>query len=171
MSIADGYIAEFDQEMANTRRLLECVTEEVLDFQPHPRSMTLARLAGHIAEMPDWGANTAEFDSLDIRPDCGPAFEPCFVSNVADMLELFDKNVATARAAIAAVSDEAMFAPWSLLAGGKPIFTMPRIAVLRTMILNHIIHHRAQLGVYLRINDIPIPGMYGPSADDLGPSS
>ena len=166
MRIAEGYILEFDPEIANTRRMLELVLEDVLDYQPHPKSMTLARLAGHIAEMGGWGTSTARLDSLDINPASGPPFKPYVATNTADLLDFFDKGIAGAREAILELSDEAMLKPWTLYSGGKELFTMPRIAVLRTMILSHLIHHRAQLGVYLRINDIPIPGMYGPSADD-----
>ena len=167
MRIAEGYLLEFDPETANTRRMLELVSEEVLDYQPHPKSMTLARLAGHIAETGGWGSSTAKLDSLDINPVSGPPFKPYVATKTADLLDFFDKGVAAAREAVLELSDEAMVKPWTLLSGGKELFTMPRIAVLRTMILSHMIHHRAQLGVYLRINDIPIPGMYGPSADDV----
>ena len=169
MRIADGLIIEFDAEMANTRRILELVPEGIPDYRPHPKSMTLSRLAGHIAEMAGWGTLTARQDSLDIAPADGPAMEPYFAQNTADLLEFFDKHTAAAREAILELSDEAMFKPWTLYSGGKTLFTMPRVAVLRTMILSHMIHHRAQLGVYLRINDVSIPGMYGPSADDPPP--
>ena len=169
MRIADGFIIEFDAEMANTRRILELVPEGIPDYKPHPKSMSLSRLAGHVAEMAGWGTSTARHDSLDIAPVDGPAMEPYFAIKTADLLEFFDKGTAVAREAILELSDEAMFTPWTLYSGGKKLFTMPRIAVLRTMILSHIIHHRAQLGVYLRIHDIPIPGMYGPSADDQPP--
>ncbi len=166
MTIAEVFLAEFDQEMRSTRRMLECIRADVLQFQPHPKSMTLARLAGHIAEMPEWGTNTAKLDSLDINPDCGPGLEPYSAINTTDLLAFFDKNVAAAHEAIGEVSNEGMHAVWTLLSGGTPLFTLPRIAVLKSMILNHIIHHRAQLSVYLRMEDITIPGMYGPSADD-----
>lgn len=170
MRIAEGYIIEFDAEMANTRRILELVPEALLDFQPHPKSMTMARLAGHIAEMGAWGTSTAKLDSLDISPVDGPALEPYFAERTADLVDFFDKGTAGAREAVLELSDEDMVKPWTLYRAGTELFTMPRIAVLRTMILSHVIHHRAQLGVYLRINDIPIPGMYGPSADDAPPS-
>ena len=170
MRIAEGYIIEFDAEMANTRRILELVPEALLDFQPHPKSMTLARLAGHIAEMAAWGTSTAQQDSLDISPPDGPEFESYFAKRTADLLDFFDKGTADARQAVLELSDEDMVKPWTLYRAGTELFTMPRIAVLRTMILSHVIHHRAQLGVYLRINDIAIPGMYGPSADDAPPS-
>ena len=166
MNLAQVFLAEFDQEMRNTRRMLECVPDDALDFKPHAKSMSMGRLAGHIAEMPGWGMHTAELEELDIRPPAGPAFVPFESSSRAATLEFFDSHVAGASEAIAKVSDEAMRAPWTLLMSGNPVFTMPRIAVLKSMVLNHIIHHRAQLSVYLRMRDVPIPGMYGPSADE-----
>ena len=168
MSIAQGFLAEFDPEMKNTRRMLELVPDDALDYRPHPKSMTMAELAGHVAEMAGWAALTAKLDQLDINPKGGPALEPCIATSRAMVVETFDRGVAAAREAVAAVSDEEMVKDWTLLQGGQTLFTMPRIAVLNTMILSHIVHHRAQLGVYLRMNDIPIPGMYGPSADEAG---
>ncbi len=170
MRIAEGYILEFDAEMANTRRMLELVPEGDLDYTPHPKSMSLGRLAGHIAEMAQWGTVTAEQDSFDISPAGGPASEPYCATDRHSLLEFFDKSAASARAAILDLSDEAMTKPWTLYRAGAELFKMPRIAVLSSMILSHIIHHRAQLGLYLRMNDIPIPGMYGPSADDAPPA-
>jgi uncharacterized damage-inducible protein DinB len=146
--------------------MLERVPDEALDYQPHPKSMSMGRLASHIAEMPGWGTNTAQLDELDLQPPKGPAYKPFEAGSRAMVLDCFDSGVAEVKDAIAKVSDEAMLKNWTLLMHGKPIFTMPRIAVLKTMVLSHIIHHRAQLGVYLRMNDVPIPGMYGPSADD-----
>ncbi len=167
MTIAQVFLAEFDHEMRNTRRMLECVPDEALDFKPHAKSMTMGRLAGHVAEMPGWGVHTAELDKLDIRPPGSPALEPFEAPSQKAALKLFDKHVADARQAIARVSDDAMRLPWTLLMTDRPVFTMPRITVLKSMVLNHIIHHRAQLSVYLRMNDVAIPGMYGPSADEM----
>ena len=157
---------EFDQEMANTRKILALVPEDRFDFAPHEKSMKLGYLAGHIADAPGWivpTVNTAEFD---IRPVVGPVYKPFEPQTRDELLSLFDKNVAAAQEAVGGAGDDDLTALWSLLAGGKTLFTMPRIAVLKSTVLNHIIHHRAQLGVYLRMNDVPIPGMYGPSADD-----
>ena len=167
MTTAEIFLAEFDQEMRNTRRMLERVPDEGLDYQPHPKSMSLGRLAGHIAEMPGWGKNTVELDELNLEPPADGKFEPHVAASREAVLEFFDASVADARSSIAKVSDERMQDPWTLLVRGKPMFTMPRIAVLKSMVLNHIIHHRAQLSVYLRLRDIPIPGMYGPSADEM----
>ncbi len=166
MAIAEAFVAEFDAELRNTRRMLERVSDSALDYQPHAKSMSLARLAGHVAEMPSWGIVTAQQPKLDISPESEPKHQPYIVTGRDAMLEFFDKHHAEAREVIGALSDEAMQEPWTLLVRGEPIFTMPRIQVLKSMVLNHMIHHRAQLSVYLRLNDVPIPGMYGPSADD-----
>lgn len=165
-SIATDLLAEFDREMRNTRRMLECVRDDILDFAPHPRSMTVGQLAGHMAEMIGWARLTVDLDEFDYAPPAEPPRRPFEPSTRASVLQSFDRNTAGAREAIARLSDEAMLAGWTLLEGGQPVFSMPRIEVLKRYLLNHIIHHRAQLGVYLRLNDIPVPGMYGPSADE-----
>lgn len=128
--------------------------------------MTLGRLAQHIAEMAGWGSITLTADSFDIAPVGQPPYQPPAIESVQQLLDNFDKGTAGLRAALAAASDESMMQPWSLISGGNTIFTMPRIAVLRSMIMNHLIHHRAQLGVYLRLNNVPVPSIYGPSADE-----
>ncbi|HVP47623.1 MAG TPA: DinB family protein [Bryobacteraceae bacterium] len=166
MAISQALLPEFDHEMSNTRKTLERIPENDLAWKPHPKSMTLGRLAGHVAEMPGWAVPTIAQDSLDIAPAGTPRPQGTVAQSRQHVLELFDKNVKDARAAIAAASDEQLMKPWSLLVGGKTIFTMPKIAVLRSMVMNHTIHHRAQLGVYLRLNNIPVPSIYGPSADE-----
>jgi uncharacterized damage-inducible protein DinB len=159
-------LPEFDQEMANTRKTLERVPFEKFTWKPHEKSMPMGRLAVHLAEMPGWSVETINKESLDVAPPGGPQYQPPEIKSREDLVALFDKNVAAGRVAIAGASDDELMKNWSLLAGGKTIFTMPRIAVLRSMVMNHIIHHRAQLGVYLRLNDVPVPGHYGPSADE-----
>ena len=166
MTIAENFLADFEVEMASTRRMLECIPDDGLEFQPHSKSMTLGRLAGHIAEMARWGADTAEVDELDIQPPTGDGYKPLTAESRVTVLEFFDRSVAEAAEAIGRVSDDGMRAAWTLKAHGTPIFTMPRITVLKRMVLSHIIHHRAQLSVYLRMNDVAVPGMYGPSADE-----
>jgi uncharacterized damage-inducible protein DinB len=166
MSIAQSMLPEFDHEMTTTRKVLECVPEGKGDWKPHPKSMTLGRLAGHLVELPGWGATTLTSTELDFAPVGGTAWSPTFFTTRAATLKLFDENVAIARAALQKVADADLMVPWSLKSGGKTLMTMPRIAVIRSMVMNHIIHHRAQLGVYLRLLDIAIPGSYGPSADD-----
>jgi uncharacterized damage-inducible protein DinB len=164
MALRDTILPEFDHEMATTRRTLERVPEGKPDWKPHDRSMPLSRLAGHIAELPMFGVIAFQGDSFDVRN--APSHEPTVMASRKQLLDLFDKNVATARAAIAKASDEDLHKTWTLLNGGKTMFSMPRIAVLRSMILSHLIHHRGQLSVYLRMNDVPVPSIYGPSADE-----
>ena len=168
MGLSQSLLPEFDQEMANTRKVLERVPEDRPDYKPHPRSMTLGRLAGHLAELPGWGGITLTSESLDIMPPGAPPRKAYVMTSRKEMLELFEKNVAEARAAIAAASDEDLAKSWTLLAGGRQVLTLPRSAVLRSFVLSHSIHHRAQLGVYLRLNDVPLPALYGPSADEGG---
>jgi uncharacterized damage-inducible protein DinB len=156
-------LPEFDQEMANTRKLLELVPEDKLDYKPHERSMTLGRLSGHTAEMAGWGTTVLTTESLELSGGQKP-FSP---KSRQELLATFDKGVADARAAIAAATDEDLAKIWTLSFAGKTVFSLPRSAVLRSMMMSHIIHHRAQLGVYLRLNEVEIPGMYGPSADEM----
>ena len=166
MAIAESFLPEFDHEMANTRKMLALVPDDKLDYTPHEKSMKMGRLSGHIAEMAGWGVDVVNTSELDVAPVDGPPHQPFIAGSRDELLAAFDKNVSAAKEAVAGASDEALITPWSLLAGGNNFFTMPRITVLKSMVLNHIIHHRAQLGVYLRLNDVPIPGMYGPSADE-----
>lgn len=166
MGMSDALVMEFDHEMATTRKSIERAPTEKLGWKPHEKSMTLGQLISHLAEIPGWGTATMRHDKLDLAPPDGPKWEPFQASSTADALTRFDKNVAAARAAIAGADDAAWMANWSLLTGGKTIMTMPRIACMRGFILNHNVHHRAQLGVYLRLNDVPVPSVYGPSADE-----
>jgi uncharacterized damage-inducible protein DinB len=166
MKISDSLLPEFDQEMANTRKTLERVPENKFGWKPHPKSSTLSALASHIATMPGWAVLTMQSESFDYAPPGGPAMQQPNLQSRKELLDAFDKGVSEARAALAAATDEQFLKPWSLLAGGKTQMTMPRIAVIRSFVLNHTIHHRAQLGVYLRLNDVAVPGMYGPSADE-----
>jgi uncharacterized damage-inducible protein DinB len=166
MAIRDGLLPDFDHEMATTRRTLERVPEDKADWKPHDTSMPMGRLAGHIAEMIGFGAVTFQGDSFDFRPPGAPPSQPTVMSSRKQLLDLFDKNVAATRAAIAKASDEDMHKVWTLMNGGKTFFAMPRVAVMRNMILNHVIHHRGQLSVYLRMNQVPVPSIYGPSGDE-----
>jgi uncharacterized damage-inducible protein DinB len=163
MPISEMLLPEFDQEMANTRKLLECVPDGKMDYKPHGKSMSLGRLAGHVAELPGWGTMTLTTEGLDIQP----GQEPYLAKSRQELLATFDKNVAEARQRLAATTDQEMGKTWSLTFAGKPVFAMPKAAVFRSSFMNHLIHHRAQLGVYLRLNEIAIPGMYGPSADEM----
>jgi uncharacterized damage-inducible protein DinB len=168
MSIAQALLPEFDHEMANTRKTLERIPENKLDFKPDPKSMTLGRLAGHIAEMPGWGGMTLSTDSLDIDP---ANFAGLIATSRAQVLAAFDKNIADTRAALAGASDADLMKPWTLSIKGNTLFSMPKIGVIRTMVMSHVIHHRAQFTVYFRMTGVPVPALYGPSADEGNPAS
>jgi uncharacterized damage-inducible protein DinB len=167
MGLADALLPEFDREMGVTRRLLERVPDGQFAWQPHPKSMTLGRLAEHLAELPQWVGATVMQTSLDLavarRPE---GYQP--PATRAAVLAMFDANVAAARGALTGRSDAELMAPWSLLRGEHTLFTMPKAGVLRAFVLNHIVHHRGQLSVYLRLRDVPLPSIYGPSADEQG---
>jgi uncharacterized damage-inducible protein DinB len=171
MTVGQSMLPEFDQEMQSTRKTLERCPDEKWGWKPHEKSGTVGWLAGHIAMMPGWTAVTLTTDQLDYAPVDGPAYQPPKTDNRKELLAVFDKNVADARAALAGVSDAEMMKPWKLLAGGKEIFTMPRVACIRGMVMNHLIHHRAQLTVYYRLLGVPVPGLYGPSADEGMPGA
>jgi uncharacterized damage-inducible protein DinB len=166
MSCAETILPEFDQEMANTRKVLERIPEDKLQWRAHPKSNTIGWNANHLAEIPGWVEGTLAELSWDFAPVGGERYRSPSLATRQEILDLFDRNVAAARKAIAAVRDEELHKMWSLLEGGKTLLTMPRAAVIRSFVLNHLIHHRAHLCVYLRLNDIPVPGMYGPSGDD-----
>jgi uncharacterized damage-inducible protein DinB len=166
MTIGQSMLPEFDQEMQKTRKTLERVPDDKWNWKPHETSGTVGWLAGHIATLPDWATMTVKTDQLDYAPVGGPAYEPPKVENRTELLVAFDKGSAEARAALAAVSDQDIVKDWTLLAGGKTVFSMPRIACIRGMVINHLIHHRAQLTVYFRLLRVPVPSLYGPSGDE-----
>ncbi|MFA6958946.1 MAG: DinB family protein [Thermoanaerobaculia bacterium] len=167
MSIAEQVLPEFDREMAITRRVLERASDERLAWRPHAKSQTFGGLATHLANIPTWVGIAIGGDSFDAMPKDAPPPRAILLGSREAILETFDRNVTAARAAIGAATDEHLHGPWSLLAGGEVRFTMPRTAVLRSFVLNHLIHHRGQFSVYLRLCDIPVPSIYGPSADEL----
>ena len=166
MPLNDALLPEFDHEMETTRKTLSRVPEAKFSWKPHEKSGTMIWLAGHVANIPSWPAMIVTHDSLDLEPQGVSMTPPPPPKTQKELLAMFDQNVASGREAIAKASDGELFKPWSLLKNGKTLFTMPRIACLRSFVMNHLIHHRAQLGVYLRLNDIPVPAMYGPSADE-----
>lgn len=168
MPISQTILPEFDHEMANTRKTLERVPDEKFSWKPHEKSMSLGGLSTHLANIPSWTALTFDRDELDIAPPGEPPYRLEEAKSRAEILEAFDKNVTSARAALEAATDENWQGKWSLLMTGKTIFTLPRTAVMRGFVMNHLIHHRAQLGVYLRLLDVPVPSIYGPSADEGG---
>jgi uncharacterized damage-inducible protein DinB len=166
MSYAETLLPEFDQEMASTRKVLAQVPDDKLEWRAHPKSNTIGWNASHLANIPSWIEFTLNSSSLDVAPPGGESFKTPQLASRKALLDEFDKNVAAGRKTLTAATDEKMGQMWSLLQGGKTLFTMPKSAVIRSFVLNHIIHHRAILCVYLRLNDIPVPGMYGPSGDD-----
>jgi uncharacterized damage-inducible protein DinB len=168
MPVTDALLPEFDHEMANTRRVLERVPDDRLDWRPHPKSWTMGALATHLATLPSWTVETFNRSELEIMPGGKAPTPPAPIQSRDELLQRFDANVAAGRAALAGASDQCMFQPWTLLNNGKTVLTLPRAAVLRSFVLSHNVHHRAQLGVYLRLNDIPVPAIYGPSADEGG---
>lgn len=160
MSIADTLLPEFEHEMATTRRLLGRVPSDKGPWKPHPKSFPLGHLAQLVAWMPGWIANTLRETELDLGGAPGYSFE-----KTETLLALFDKNVEDARAAIAASKDSDDALSWSLKFGGREVWRAPRAAVVRNHI-SHLVHHRGQLTVYLRLNDVPLPPIYGPTADE-----
>lgn len=164
MTLTEIYLSELQQEATATRRLLERVPEEHLAWRPHEKSFAMGRLAGHIAEIPGWVAPTLERPELDVATFGMEAFNP---SSRDELLEGFERHLKEAVPAFERQEDDAVYGEsWSLLQGGETLFSMPKGAVIRSFVLNHIVHHRGQLTVYLRENDIPLPSIYGPSADE-----
>ncbi len=162
-NIASALIAELEQEAATTRKCLERVPAEKFNWQPHDKSMTFSRLASHIAEMFGWTPPTMQNSELDFAKMDYKPFEP---GTTAELVEYLDKNVAEAIDTLRNCDDAAFMENWTMRNGETVYFTMPKIAVMRSFVMNHIIHHRGQLSVYLRLNDIPVPSIYGPSADE-----
>ncbi len=164
MTIAELLLPEFDQEMASTRKVLERVPEEKFGWKPHDKSFSMGNLASHIVNMVSWTVdtmNTPEFDIASVSPE---EMNRAAKSHT-ELLSWFDANTARARAALQK-PDADYFVPWTLKNGAQVFFTMPRYTCVRSFCLNHIVHHRAQLGVYLRLNNVAVPGIYGPSADE-----
>jgi uncharacterized damage-inducible protein DinB len=163
MAIVDALLPEFDHEMTVTRKVLERVAEDQMAWKPHEKSMTLGRLATHVAEIPHWGhtiLNEPQFDMVD------GAYQPRTAASLADVLALFDDQVRTIRPILAAKSDAELTSTWTFKRNGQELFGMPRAAAWRSWVMNHLIHHRGQLSVYLRQTGSKVPGIYGPSADE-----
>jgi uncharacterized damage-inducible protein DinB len=164
MTICQTLTLDFEEEVKNTRKLLERVPldDAHRGYQPHPKSMSLERLATHVAELPGWAKLALESELLVMQPE---TYKPHIASSTAELLEIFDKAAEEGRVALAGATDEAMSKNWTFKFGEVFSMTEPRPNVIRSFV-NHLVHHRAQLGVYLRLNEIAIPGMYGPSADE-----
>lgn len=165
MSIVQTLLPEFDHEMASTRRLLEVVPGADAGWKPHPKSYTLGDLAAHITRLPLWGKYVLQQPELDLGLPANASIAREPFTTVPELLDRFDRHVRDARAALVPMSDAAMGATWSLKNRETTIFSLPRAAVMRGFVLSHIIHHRGQLTVYLRLRDVPLPSLYGPTAD------
>lgn len=166
MPIADLILPEFDNEIAVTRRVLERVPDDRGEWKPHPRSFPMGHLAQLVARLPGWTTMMMERTEIDVSPTTGRAFPGYTFEKTPTLLAEFDRNVTDARAAIARASDQDFQVPWTLKRAGSAIATMSRYQMLRSIVFNHLVHHRAQLGVYLRMVDVPVPEMYGPTADE-----
>jgi uncharacterized damage-inducible protein DinB len=165
MAIVDSLLPEFDHEMATTRRLLERVPDASFGWKPHEKSMSLGQLSGHLANIPAWCTAVLELPALDVAT-AGEDLRPRPPTSRDALVTEFDGKVAAARASLVKRTDPELRAPWTLRNGGHEIFTMPRITAVRSFIMNHLIHHRGQLTVYLRLQNIPLPPIYGPTADE-----
>ncbi len=163
MSLAQMLLPEFDQEVKSTRKLLECVPDGKFDYQPHEKSMTLGRLAAHVAEINSYVISTLKLERLDFTGE-EKQVQP---ATRQELLDNFDKTAVEARELLSKATDEDLAKIWTLTYKGQQVFSMPRSLVLRNMCMNHLYHHRGQLTVYLRMNNIQFPGMYGPSADEM----
>jgi uncharacterized damage-inducible protein DinB len=162
--LIEFFLPEFDHEMAVTRRLLERVPDGALAWKPHDRSFSMGALSTHLAQLPRWGRTILDRESYDLAESAGRS--PVEAGSQAEMLRLFDEHVADVRRALTASSDAVLRAPWALRQGGQVLMSMPRLAALRRFLLHHVIHHRGQLTVYLRLQNVPVPPIYGPTADE-----
>ena len=162
MTMIEAFKAEFEQEAPVTKKMLELIPDSEWNWKPHEKSMTIGKLGTHIAEIPHWAAdiiNRSEFDMIPAE------HKPTVCNNHAEAVAMFEKNMKSAIQAMGIQSDAYMMEPWTFKNQGKPVFTMPRISTLRAMFLNHVIHHRGQLSVFLRLKNVPLPSVYGPTAD------
>jgi len=166
VKITEEYLAQLDDEVKRTRRTLEKVPEGKDDWKPHDKSMPLGRLAGLVAQMPMWFALIINQDDLDLNPPGGGKFEQKPLRTPAELVKALDEAAAQGRKALEGVTEERLEKPWRLLVGGNVVSEQPRHVVIRDT-FSHLAHHRAQLTVYLRLNDVPVPAIYGPSADDV----
>jgi len=163
MNLIDPVLAELAHESATTRRLLDRVPERHLAWKPHEKSMTLGRLATHIAEIPGWVGSIVEKDEFDIGAG---GYVPPTIDRVPEIVAMFDRNVAAATETLKRLSNDRLLAKWQLKKKGQLVVEMPRMGMIRTLLMNHLIHHRGQLSVYLRLQNVPLPSIYGPTADE-----
>ena len=165
MSMSQAILGEFNHEAVNTRKMLEAVPEERFGWQPHEKSMTLSRLAGHIAEIPGWAAQMVGKEEFDMG---GGNYQPVQPETVAELLQEHDRSVAAFQQALDGADDATLLRSWVLKSGGEVLLQMPCIAAMRGFVLSHVVHHRGQLSVFLRLLDVPLPQVYGPTADNQG---
>jgi len=161
--LSKAFLGELENEAKVTRSVLERVPADKFDWKPHEKSMAMGRLATHIAEMFGWTKETLKSDVLDFAAFDYKPFEP---KSTEELLAFFDDHIAKAKQILSETSDETFLTEWTMRNGEQVYFTLPKVAVMRSFVMNHIIHHRGQLSVYLRLNDIPVPSIYGPSADE-----
>lgn len=164
MALSDTLLPEFDNEMAVTRRVLARAPETAFSWRPHEKSWTLGGIATHLSNIPGWGVAILARDSFDLVLDAGPRSTE--KTSVAEVLAAFDASVKDARARLAAASDAELLAPWALKRDGEVMMSLPRLAAFRSFAISHLIHHRGQLSVYLRLQNVPLPPIYGPTADE-----
>jgi uncharacterized damage-inducible protein DinB len=162
-TIAAAFIAELEHEAKVAREVLSRIPADKFDWKPHEKSMPFGRLASHVAEMFAWTPSTLTQPELDFSKFDYKPFEP---TSTEELLEFLDKNVAEAIEALRITTNEQFMENWTMRNGETVYFTMPKVAVMRSFVMNHIVHHRGQLSVYLRLNDIAVPSIYGPSADE-----
>ncbi len=165
-TMTEQFLAELEEEGALTRKALQRVPEGRNDWKPHPKSMPLGYLAFLCANIPTWVAMAINQDELDLQPPGGPTYKKTEASSTAELLQMLDDNLAKARTALENTTDAHLLTTWRLLVAGNIVSEQTRLHVLRNAVFNHLAHHRGQLTVYLRLNDVPVPAIYGPSADD-----
>jgi len=163
MNLIDPVLAELAHEAATTRRLLDRVPERHLAWKPHEKSMTLGRLATHIAEIPGWVGSIVDKDEFDVGTG---GYVPPTIDRVPEIVAMFDRNVAAATETLKRQSNDRLLATWQLKKKGQLVVEMPRMGMIRSLLMNHLIHHRGQLSVYLRLQNVPLPSIYGPTADE-----
>ncbi len=166
MSIAESLLPEFDQEMANTRKIIASVPNGKADWRPHPKSMPMGYMAVHLARLASWVNLILTGDELDVGKIGKSGFKMPEFESAEKNAAAFDEITAAARASLAAAPDSEFMKPWSLKNNGVNVVTLPKVAALRSLVFNHLIHHRGQMTVYLRLNDVPLPRLYGPTADE-----
>jgi uncharacterized damage-inducible protein DinB len=166
MPLSAVFLPEFDHEMRTTRALLERVPENAAAWKPHPKSFSLGELAEHVSSVVRYGAATLQLPELDFASPANARFKTREFTTTRQLVERFDENVRDTRAALSAVTDADFKATWTLRVGDRTVFSLPRSAALRSFIFSHLIHHRGQLSVYLRLRDVPLPPIYGPTADE-----